>query len=85
MKTPSGYDSYGQYFLGDDREAAYELFGKLNGNAELNAPLHIDLMETVNDLPVNIKTISCNLQQLSRNCQLITRTLFRLKTLEELE
>lgn len=85
MKTQAGYDSYAQYFLGDDRKAANELFSKLKGNAGLNAPLHIDLMETVNDLPVSIKTISCSLEELSRNCQLITRTLFRLKTLEELD
>ena len=84
LKTPQGYADYGQYFLGDDGEAAYALFDELEGSRIIHdrAVLHIDLMETVNDLPVKIKTICCTLEQLGANCKLIARELFRLKNLE---
>jgi hypothetical protein len=86
FKTPAGYKTYGQYFFGNDKDAAYELFDQLQGSPDIDrAPLHIDLMEIVNELPVRIKTICCTLTELSDNCQLIAKTLFRLKTLKELE
>jgi hypothetical protein len=86
FKTLAGYKTYGQYFLGDDRDAVYELFDRLHGSPDIDrALLHIDLMETVDELPVRIKTICCTLTDLGDNCQLIAKTLFRLKTLEELE
>jgi hypothetical protein len=86
FKTPAGYKTYGQYFFGNDKDAAYELFERLQGSPDIDrAPLHIDLMETGNELPVKIKTICCTLTELGDNCQLITKTLFRLKTLKELE
>ena len=86
LKTPQGYADYGQYFFGNDREAAYGLFGQLKGSADLkeNCMLHIDLMETVNELPVKIKTICCTLEELALNCKLIAREMFRLKNLEEM-
>lgn len=86
LKTPQGFADYGQYFFGDDRGAAYELFGQLRGSDELKpaCQLHIDLMETVNGLPVQIKTKCCTLEELGQNCKLIAREIFRLKNLEEM-
>ena len=86
LKTPQGFTDFGQYFFGNDREAAYGLFGQLKGAEQLRdgCLLHIDLMETVNDLPVKIKTICCTLDELGHNCKLIAREIFRLKNLEEM-
>lgn len=86
LKTPQGFADYGQYFFGNDRQAAYDLFAQLKGSANLkdNCLLHIDLMETVNDLPARINTICCTLEELGANCKLIAREIFRLKNLEEL-
>jgi hypothetical protein len=70
--------------LGNERNAAYRLFESLEGSQDLSAPLHIDLMETVDDLPEKIKTMSCSLKQVGANCQLIARDVFRFKNLEEL-
>ncbi|MCC8424728.1 hypothetical protein [Mucilaginibacter sp. UR6-11] len=86
LKTPAGFVNYGQYFFGNDREAAYALFGQLKGDKSLaaGAALHIDLMETVNELPVKIKTICCTLDELGYNTKLIAREIFRLKNLEEM-
>lgn len=85
LKTPRGFEDYGQYFFGNDREAADELFRQLKGSEDLKASclLHIDLMETVDELPVKIKTICCTLEELASNCKLIAREIFRLKNLED--
>jgi hypothetical protein len=87
LKTPKGFVDYGQYFFGDDREAADELFRRLKGEEKINdsCPLHIDLMETVDELPVKIKTICCTLEELGVNCKLIAREIFRLKNLGEMD
>jgi hypothetical protein len=86
LKTPQGFVDYGQYAFGNDRIAAYELFEQLKGDRGLKdyALLHIDLMETADELPVKIKSISCTLEELGINCKLIAREIFRLKNLEEL-
>ena len=85
LKTPQGYTNYGQYFFGNDREAAYAIFAQLQGNGNVkDCLLHVDLMETINELPVKIKTICCTLDELGANCRLIAREIFRIKNLEEI-
>lgn len=86
LKTAKGFVDYGQYFFGDVREAAYDLFDQMKGSNIITdaALLHIDLMETVDGLPVKIKTICCTLDELGVNCKLIAREIFRLKNLEEM-
>jgi len=86
LKTTQGFVNYGQYFFGNDREAAYNLFRQLKGDPGMVAscPLHIDLMETVEELPVKIKSICCTLDELGFNCKLIAKEIFRLKNLEEM-
>lgn len=86
LKTSKGFVDYGQYFFGNDRQAAYDLFEQMNGSETLTdtALLHIDLMETVKELPVRIKTICCTLDELGTNCKLIAREIFRLKNMEEM-
>jgi hypothetical protein len=87
LKTIDGFADYGQYYFENDREAAYELFGQLKGNKNIgdSCLLHIDLMETIDELPVKINTICCTLDELAYNCKLIAREIFRLKNLEELD
>lgn len=84
LKTPKGFINYGQFFVGDDRQAANALFSELKGSTIISddAVLHIDLMETIDELPVKTKTICCNLDELGSNSQLIARELFRLNNLE---
>jgi len=85
LATPRGFENYGHYDFGHDRDAADKLFGQLQGSEALTpkAKLHIDLMETVNNLPVRIKTICCTLDQLAENSKLIAREIFRQKNLED--
>ena len=86
LKTLQGFVDYGQYFFGNDREAAHELFRQLKGSGTIKdiCALHIDLMETVEELPVQMKTICCTLKELGDNCKLIAREIFRLKNLKEM-
>ncbi len=86
LKTSQGFVNYGKYFFGNDRQASYDLFKQLKGSEELTdtALLHIDLMETADELPVKIKTICCSLEELGANCKLIAREIFRLKNLGEM-
>ncbi|MBK0378478.1 hypothetical protein [Mucilaginibacter segetis] len=84
LRTGRGFVNYAQYFLGDDREAATSLFEKLKGNKNDLIPLHLDLMETADDLPVKIKSICCSLDELGENCKLISRELFRISNLEDM-
>jgi len=86
LNTPQGFVAYGKYSLGNERDVAYELFRKLSGDENLRegALLHIDLMETVDELPVKIKTLCCTLEELGANCKLIAREIFRIKNLKEI-
>ena len=86
LKTGKGFVDYGQYFFGNDREAAHDLFEHMKGSETLTdtALLHIDLMETADQLPIKIKTICCTLDELGTNCKIISREIFRLKNMEEM-
>jgi hypothetical protein len=79
LKTPSGFEAYGQYFLGDDRHEAVELFEQMKGNETLTdkALLHLDLVETVDELPVKIRTICCTLEEFAYNSRVIAKEVFR--------
>lgn len=85
LKTPADFCVYGEYFLGNDRELACELFNGLKGSNVIrnDAMLHLDLMETIEDLPVKVKTISCTLDEMVDNCRLLTREIFLFKNLRE--
>lgn len=87
LKTPTGYDAYGQYFLGNDSQVANQLFNQLQGSRQPqgNVLLYIDMMETVNELPQKIKTIGCTLDELAHNTKIIAREIFKLKNLEEMD
>ena len=85
LKTTEGFMNYGQFFFGNDRKTAHNLFGQMKGNEDFtnNTLLHIDLMETVDELPLKIRTICCTLDELGYNCKLIAKEIFRTNNLGE--
>ena len=85
MKTPNGFESIGKFCIGNNREASKNLFSMLEGteNVEESDILHMDLVETIDTLPVNIRVISCTLEEFSNNCKIITKELFKLLNLED--
>lgn len=86
VNTPAGYECFGQYTLGSGTQQAHDIFSKLKGDktSPEQAKLHMDLVETVNELPVSVKTICCTLEEFSYNTKLIAREFFRMNALKEL-
>ena len=54
--------------------------GKNNVNEK--TVLYLELMETYNDLPVNMNVLSCTLEELALNCKMITKETFKLINIE---
>jgi hypothetical protein len=86
MKTLAGPESFAHFFIGNNRVAAYALFRKLKGTPDVSERnvLYLDFMETRDDLPVNLKLITCTLEELAENCKLITKEIFKINNLEGL-
>lgn len=86
LRTGTGYETFGKFFLGDNRKTAMSIFDQLKGvrNVDEKSILQLDLMESINGLPVNMQMMSCSLDDLAENCKIITRETFRHLNLEEL-
>ena len=84
LQTAQGPQRFGRFELGSDREAAKELFKRLKGSSACDPKdmLFIELMETVNGLPLNHDILTCDLQELGANTMLITQEIFRLFNLK---
>lgn len=84
MRTPSGFQDYGRFDLGDHRTFAYDLFSSLRGRTSVREDdiLHMDLMELKEGLPVNIRVISCTADEMAANCKIVTKELFKHINLE---
>ena len=85
IKTAAGHEVFGEFFLGQNRKIAENIFQQLKGDREVDDRniLQLDLMESRNGLPVNIKMMSCDLHELQENCRIITKEMFRVFNLEE--
>jgi hypothetical protein len=84
LRTADGFESYGSFNLGNDREFAYRTFSQLKGR-ELSREtdmLHMDLMETKEGLPVNLRVVCCTAEEIAANVKCITREMFKLLNLE---
>lgn len=79
LRTAAGFEAYGSFDLGDDRSFANHLFGQLRGRevSQDSDMLQLDLMETREGLPVNLRVISCTADELAANCKCITKEIFR--------
>ena len=77
-------ESFARFYIGNKDELARYLFDKLKGSGEEidDCILQMDLMETQNNLPVNIKVIGCTLEEMAENCKVITKEAFKIFTLE---
>lgn len=86
IKTANGFETYGKFFIGNEKRVARSIFDKLKGSREVSEDdiIHVDFMETVDGLPVNIKMLNCSLAQLTENCKIITKEVFKFFNLEEL-
>jgi len=84
IKTPEGFENFGRFNLGNSRKAATAIFQQLKGNPDVNykTMLAVELIETVNGLPVNLHMLDCTLDELAHNCKIITKETFKLHNLK---
>jgi len=84
QKSCSGFTAYGEYWLGSDQQEARRIFGLLKGSQEISneALLHLDFMETVDGIPLKIKTLCCTLDEYACNCKIIAKETFKRLNLE---
>ncbi|HLF45929.1 MAG TPA: hypothetical protein VI548_05870 [Chitinophagaceae bacterium] len=79
LKTSKGFESFGKFYIGNNRKTANSIFKSLAGNKDVNEKdiLLMELMETVDGLPLNIRAITCSLAELAENCKIITKEIFK--------
>jgi hypothetical protein len=79
LKTPAGFETYGTFDLGTDRQQALAIFSELKGTAEIaqNSILYMDFSEIRDSIPLPIEIMHCTLDQIAYNTRIITREVFR--------
>jgi hypothetical protein len=85
IRTADGFENFGKFNLGDNRKVAAQVFRQLKGSAAVDETtlLTIELMETINDLPLNLNILACTLDELAYNTRIITRETFKFHNLEK--
>jgi hypothetical protein len=78
-RTASGFDTLGEFFIGNDRQAAKDLFNTLKGSPDEleDALLLMELVEINRNLPLDIQMVHCTLDEMAYNCRLITKNQFK--------
>ncbi len=84
LRTPDGFESFGKFNLGNKRKTALEIYKQFKGTPAVDDKtlLTIELMETVNELPLNLNILGCTLDELTYNCKIIAKETFKLHNLK---
>ena len=84
IRTAEGFESFGKFDLGKNKKAATSIFKQLKGSPSIdeNTMLTIDLMETINELPLNLNILGCTLEEMAYNCKVIVKERFKLLNLK---
>jgi len=84
IKTHDGLESFGKFYLGNKRKAVLDIYKKLKGTTAVDDKtlLTMELMETVNELPLNLNILGCTLDELAYNCKILAKETFKLHNLE---
>ena len=84
IRTCNGFENFGRFNLGNNRKAAAQVFRQFRGSPEVDerTVLTIELMETVDELPVNLNILACTLEELTYNTRVITKETFKLHNLK---
>jgi hypothetical protein len=83
IKTPSGFETYGTFDLGHDREQATEIFNQLKGTPDIgpHSVLYMDLSAIQDGIPLPIEIRHCTLEDIAYNARIITRDVFKNRSL----
>jgi hypothetical protein len=84
IRTGDGFESFGKFNLGNSRKTAAAVFRQLKGHPHVDRKtmLTMELMETVNQLPVNLHILACTLEELAYNCKIIAKETFKFYNLK---
>lgn len=84
IKTERGHECFGEFHLGQNRKWAEGIFQLLRGDREVDDRdmLQLELTELRHGLPVNVRMMSCDLDELQENTRIITKEMFRHLNLE---
>ncbi|PZR22664.1 MAG: hypothetical protein DI535_25610 [Citrobacter freundii] len=79
IKTATGFEKYAKFFIGEDRASALTIFNSLKGESEADEKnfLQLDFMEIKDKLPLNVKMLSCTLDEMTENFRIITKEIFK--------
>src|SRR5829696_768067 len=84
IRTADGLESFGKFNLGNSRKTAANVFRQLKGSPQVDRKtmLTMELVETVNELPVNLHILACTLEELGYNCKVIAKETFKVHNLK---
>jgi hypothetical protein len=83
LKTAEGMETFGKFYIGNNRERAHSIFSRLKGsnNVEDRDILYLEFVESAAGLPVDLKIITCTLEQMAENCKYIAKEVFKMNNL----
>lgn len=83
IRTTEGFEPLCDFYLGNDSVMALSVFSQLEGNDEVSDKdiLQVDLVESHDGLPFDVKIKHCTLSQMGRSCCLIAREIFKHRNL----
>jgi hypothetical protein len=78
IKTLTGFETCGEFFVGRSSVEANHLFSNLRGRViEIQEGILILELRTISrGLPIDVQMLSCTLDELGENCKTITKYLF---------
>jgi len=84
IKTPQGFETYGNFQLGKDRNKALAIFSRLKGTGEVSKKsiLHMDFTEMADGIPLPAAILHCSIDDIAVNTRIITREVFKNLALE---
>lgn len=79
INTPEGEQLVAKFFLGNSPHDAHYIFEQLEDRDTIDKGgfIYFEFAEVDNGLPVNLKIITCDLDQASANMKLILKELFK--------
>lgn len=79
IKTPAGFETYGNFDLGPNPEQAMAIVEQFKGtdNISANSILYIDFTEVQNGIPLPLRILHCTLDDIAYNTRIITRDIFK--------
>lgn len=85
IKTPSGFEPYVTYNIGEKREVAKTIFDKLKGSTDISGTtlFTMDFIEMKDGVTLPINILDCTFDDIVFNTRLITREIFKYLNLEK--